>query len=81
MLFRRFTVPPNGPMLPAVALRAAAILLSGRYAAAHDSNLRPMTMPTTAPTIEMKLAIRSACGIVLAASQKRTSLMTVRPTV
>ena len=34
MLFRRITVPPNGPVLPAVALSAAAILLSSLVATA-----------------------------------------------
>ena len=37
----------------------------GCYAAAHDSHLRPMTMPTTTPTIAMKLTIRSTGPIVL----------------
>ena len=45
MLFRRLTALPNGPKLPAVALRAAAILRSSSvvYAAAHDSHRTAMT--------------------------------------
>jgi hypothetical protein len=32
MLTMRFTTPPNGPLLPAVSVRAAAILLSSSVA-------------------------------------------------
>ena len=80
MLFRRFIEPPNGPMLPAVALRAAEILLSSSVPMSlaltcniegflrHSTIISKRSLASLASSTPMASACRRSSDLVLGES-------------